>query len=54
MLDGYFHAGCREVEHVEDNRLVAAVLATMDRAHYFDQRLAFMGRTFVTVLADDS
>ena len=46
-------SGFGEVKHIEDDRFGTAVLASMDSAHYFDQRLAFMERTFVAVLADD-
>ena len=53
MLDGEDLAWEGEVEHVENNGFGTTVLATMDRVDDFDQRLAFMESTLITVLADD-
>ena len=53
MLDGKYLPRFGEVEHIEDNGFRAAVFATMNRAYYFHQRLAFMEGTLVSVLTDN-
>lgn len=53
MLDSEYLPWFSEVEHIEDDGFGAAVLATVDRTDYLDQRFAFMERAFVAVLADD-
>lgn len=54
MLDSEYLPGFSEVEHIEDDGFITAVLASMDRTNDLDQRFAFMERTFLAVLADNS
>ena len=53
MLDGECLARFGEVEHIKDDGFGASILATMDRAYYLDQGLAFVERALLAVLADD-
>lgn len=43
----------REVEHVEDDRLLASVLAMVDGVHHLYDSLALMHRFLLAVLSDD-
>ena len=53
MLDGNLLPGRREVEHIEDDGLVATVLAAMNSTDDLNQRFAFAESLLRTVLADD-
>ena len=53
VLDGDVFPGLGEIEHVQDDGLGAAVLATMDFVNHFHQRLALAERAFCAVQADD-
>lgn len=53
MLFGYCQTGCGYVEHVQYHGLVASVLAAMDCAYHFDERLALVERTFIAVFTYD-
>ncbi len=53
MLHRQGQAFLREVEHVEDNGLVASVLAMVDGAYHLHDGLALMHYLLITVLVDD-
>ena len=53
MLHGEGQVLLREVEHVEDDGLRAAVLAVVDGVHHLDDGLALMHHLLLAVLADD-
>ena len=53
MLDSEYLTGFGEVEHIEYDGFVAAVLTPMDRADNLHQRFAFMESAFLSVLAND-
>ena len=53
MLHGQRQVLLREVEHVEDDVFLAAVLAVVDGVHHLDDGLALMHRLLLAVLTDD-
>ena len=53
MSDGYLFARSGEIEHIENDRLSASVLAAMYGADDFNQRLAFTECLLFAVLTDD-
>ena len=53
MLHGEGQVLLREVEHVEDDGLRAAILAVVDGVHHLDDGLALMHGLLLAVLADD-
>ena len=53
MLHGQGQTLLREIEHVEDDGLRAAVLAVVDGVHHLDDGLALMHYFFLAVLPDD-
>ena len=53
MLHGKGQVLLREVEHVKDDRLRAAVLAVVDGVHHLNNGLALMHGLFLTVLSYD-
>jgi hypothetical protein len=53
MLHSKGQALLREVKHVEDDRLLASVLAVVDGVHHLYDSLALMNGFLLTVLTDD-
>ena len=53
MLHGQGQTLLREVEHVEDDGLRAAVLAVVDGVHHLHDHLALVYRILPAVLSDD-
>ena len=53
MLNGERQVFLRKVEHVEDDRLCASVLAVVDGVYHLNDGLALMHGLLLAVLADD-
>ena len=53
MLYGQGHIFLREVEHVEDTVLLAAVLAVVDGTYHLYDGLALMHHLRLAILSDD-
>ena len=54
MRNREWKAFLRNIEHVENNRLCAAVFAMMNRVDHFDHDIAFVHSFCLSVKADDS